>query len=100
MSSTQVLKSSAASLQQLQQAEEHLQEAIATADQLLAEQDGLLVDSNKACAAELQAADEARSTLAMLLCQAGRDVEAAPHLTALGFKYRLSHHVSRLLRGP
>jgi thioredoxin-like negative regulator of GroEL len=89
----QVLKASAASHDELRQAEEHLQQAIAAAEQLSAQQDGLLLESNKACAAEAEAADAARSALAMLLCQSGRRDEAAVHLAALGFKFRLSHEV-------
>eukprot|EP00775_Hariotina_reticulata_P007157 gene7157-7372_t len=88
-----VLKSSAASACELQQAELHLQQAVQAAEQLQAQQEGLWVDVNKACAAELDAADAARSALSMLLCQAGRDDEAATHLQALGFKFRLSREV-------
>jgi type II secretory pathway component PulJ len=89
----QVLKASAASQDELQQAESHLQRAIAAAAQLAEQQDGLLLESNKACAADAEAADGARSTLAMLLCQSGREAEAAVHLAALGFKFRLSNEV-------
>ncbi|WIA10512.1 hypothetical protein OEZ85_010701 [Tetradesmus obliquus] len=89
----QVLKASAASQDELQQAEAHLQRAIAAAEQLAGQQDGLLLESNKACAAEAEAADAARSALAMLLCQSGREAQAAVHLAALGFKFRLSSEV-------
>lgn len=89
----QLLKYSAASAAELQQAEQHLTTAISIAEHLSEQEGGLLVDSNKACAAELDAADAARSALAMLLCQAGRDAEAVPHLTALGYEYRLSAEV-------
>jgi hypothetical protein len=89
----QVLKLRAASQHELQQAEAQLQQAIAAAEQLSEQQDGLLVESNKACAAEAEAADGARSALAMLLCQSGREAEAAVHLAALGFKFRLSNEV-------
>jgi hypothetical protein len=88
-----VLKSSAASAWELQQAESHLQQAVQVAEQLQGEQEGLWVDSNKACAAEVEAADAAHSALSMLLCQAGRDEEAAAHLQALGFRFRLSSEV-------
>lgn len=91
----QVLKASAASQDELQQAEAHLQRAIAAAEQLAGQQDGLLLESNKACAAEAEAADAARSALAMLLCQSGREAQAAVHLAALGFKFRLSSEVRR-----
>ncbi|KAF6257421.1 hypothetical protein COO60DRAFT_1227495 [Scenedesmus sp. NREL 46B-D3] len=89
----QVVRASAASHDELQQAEAHLQQAVASAEQLSAQQDGLLLQSNQACAAEADAADAARSALAMMLCQSGREVEAAVHLAALGFKFRLSNEV-------
>ena len=89
----QLFKHTAASAAELRQAEHHLSTAIDIAEHLSQQDDGLLADSNKACAAEVDAADSARSALAMLLCQAGRDDEAVPHLTALGYKYRLSKEV-------
>lgn len=89
----QALKAAAASAECLKKAEQLLQEAISIAQQLAEEEGGLLVQSNKGCAAELEAADGARSALAMLMCQAGRDSEAGPLLKALGFKYRLSREV-------
>jgi len=89
----QALKAAATPAQSLQEAEQLLQEAIRIAQQLAEEEGGLLVQSNKGCAAELEAADGARSALAMLLCQAGRDTEAGPLLKALGFKYKLSREV-------
>lgn len=72
-----------------------LQHAVTSAEQLSEEEGGLLVESNKGCAAELEAADAARAALAMLLCQAGggRSADAAPHLKALGFKFRLADEV-------
>jgi hypothetical protein len=91
-----VLKAAAASTASLQEAETVLAQAISIAQQLSHEEGGLLVESNKGCAAELEAADAARSALAMLLCQGGCDAEAAPHLKALGFKYRLSREVRRM----
>jgi hypothetical protein len=94
---TQLLRATAASHDELQQAEAHLQQAIAAAEQLSAQQDGLLLESNKACAAEAEDADAARSALAMLLCQSGREDAAAVHLAALGFKFRLSREVSCVL---
>jgi hypothetical protein len=93
-----VLKAAAASTSSLQEAETVLAQAISIAQQLSQEGGGLLVASNKGCAAELEAADAARSALAMLLCQRRCDAEAAPHLKALGFKYRLSQEVRRMRR--
>lgn len=89
----QVLKAAATSAASLEEAQQSLTKAIEVAQQLSQEEGGLLVESNKACADELDAADAARSALAMLLCQNGREAEAAPHLKALGFKYRLSQEV-------
>lgn len=91
-----MLKAAAAFATSLQEAEDVLAQAISIAQQLSQEEGGLLVESNKGCAAELEAADAARSALAMLLCQRGCDAEAAPHLKALGFKYRLSQEVRHL----
>ena len=92
----QVLKASAASAAELQEAEQHLTQAVSIAQELAEQQHGLLIDSNKACAAEYEMGDRtARAALAMLLCQAGkgRDAEAAVHLRALGYKFRLSKEV-------
>jgi hypothetical protein len=89
----QVLKAAASSAEALQEAEQLLQQAITTAQQLSQQEDGLLVQSNKACEAEVEAADAARAALAMLLCQNGRGREATTHLQELGFKYRLSTEV-------
>jgi hypothetical protein len=89
----QVLKAAATSEASLLEAQQLLAHAVDVAQQLSEHEGGLLVESNRGCAAELEAADAARSALAMLLCQAGRDAEAVPHLQALGFKFRLSHEV-------
>lgn len=89
----QVLKAAATSAASLLNAQQLLAQAVDVAQQLSEEEGGLLVESNKGCAAELEAADAARSALAMLLCQAGHDAAAVTHLQALGFKYRLSHEV-------
>lgn len=89
----QVLKAAAASAASLAEAEEVLTQAVDIAQQLSEEEGGLLVESNKGCAAELEAADAARAALAMLLCQSRRAPDAAVHLKALGFKFRLSQEV-------
>jgi hypothetical protein len=89
----QVLKAAAASPESLLEAEQLLQQAIDIIAQLSKEEGGLLVESNKACAAEVEAADAARAALAMLLCQRGQDADAAAHLKALGYKFRLSQKV-------
>lgn len=89
----QVLKAAAASPESLLDAVQLLQQAIDIAGQLSKEEGGLLIESNKACAAEVEAADAARAALAMLLCQRGQDVDAASHLKALGYKFRLSQEV-------
>eukprot|EP00879_Flechtneria_rotunda_P030369 GHRR01032994.1.p1 GENE.GHRR01032994.1~~GHRR01032994.1.p1 ORF type:complete len:284 (+),score=115.29 GHRR01032994.1:72-923(+) len=89
----QVLKADASSAEQLSEAEQHLQQAVSISEALAVAEDGLLVDSNRACAAEVEAGENARAVLVMLLCQAGRDKEAAEHLTVLGCKVRLSREV-------
>lgn len=89
----QVLKAAAASAASLAEAQQVLTQAVDIAQQVSETEGGLLVESNKGCAAELEAADAARAALAMLLCQSRRADEAAVHLTALGFKFRLSQEV-------
>lgn len=91
----QVLKAEATSADSLSEAETLLQKAVDIAAELSEEEGGLLVESNRACAAEVEAADAARAALAMLLCQRGRDADAAPHLKALGYKFRLAEEVRR-----
>ncbi|GLC40893.1 hypothetical protein PLESTB_000011700 [Pleodorina starrii] len=53
----------------------------------------LLLESNAACRREWEAGAAARRSLAMLLCQAGRDGEAVGHLEALDFTHRLARQV-------
>ena len=77
----------------LQVVEDHLSAAVDSARALAAAEDGLVVDSNKACAKELSAGDDARRALAMLLCQSGRDAEAAELLGELGFAWRLARGI-------
>jgi hypothetical protein len=74
-------------------AEGILEAAVAASEALLRLEDGLVVESNKACAREAEAGSEARRALAMLLAQAGRDAEAAAHLRELGFAWRLGRGV-------
>ncbi|GBF93433.1 hypothetical protein Rsub_06566 [Raphidocelis subcapitata] len=74
-------------------AERHLAAAVAASEALARLEDGLVVESNKACAREAEAGNEARRALAMLLAQAGRDGEAAAHLRELGFAWRLGRGV-------
>ena len=60
-----------------------------------AQADDTLLLANRVCEADMElGCSTARSALAMLLCQAGRDEEARPHLLQLGFKHRLAHRVS------
>lgn len=69
--------------------EGHLRAAVATAERLATAEDGLL-GGNPECKKELQRSLAARESLCLLLCQGGRDEEAAPHLAALDFKFRLA----------
>ncbi|GIL52264.1 hypothetical protein Vafri_8177 [Volvox africanus] len=84
---------------QLVEAEARLKTALAAAEALAsgsgndADEDGLLLDANAACRREWEAGAAARRSLAMLLCQEGRDVEAVPHLKALDFTHRLARQV-------
>ncbi len=85
---------------QLLEAERRLREGVRVAEGLAAgDADGgsgageLLLDANAACRREWEAGAAARRSLAMLLCQAGRHAEAAPHLEALDFTHRLAGQV-------
>ncbi|GIM15629.1 hypothetical protein Vretimale_18343 [Volvox reticuliferus] len=84
---------------QLVEAERRLKAALATAEALAsgsgkdAADDGLLLDANAACRREWEAGAAVRRSLAMLLCQEGRDQEAVPHLRALDFTHRLARQV-------
>lgn len=90
LSLARALLSEAATQQALNTAERHLRAAVAAGAALADTDAGLMVDSNKVCAAEASAAGEARGMLAMLLCQQGRDAEAAEHLAVLGYAWRLA----------
>ncbi|GLI68215.1 hypothetical protein VaNZ11_012559, partial [Volvox africanus] len=84
---------------QLVEGEVRLKTALAAAEALTsgsgrdAAEDGLLLDANAACRGEWEAGAAARRSLAMLLCQEGRDQEAVPHLKALDFTHRLARQV-------
>ncbi len=113
--SPQSLLSCADSPADLHEAEALLRRAVAVAERLAGAQGdsagggngsdddgdiGLpLADANAACRRECEAGDEARRALAMLLCQLGRDDEAAGHLKQLGYTHRLARQVGRRV-GP
>jgi len=80
----------AGSAAEVDDAERQLVTALAAAEQLEAAEEGLVAASNRACKREVEAGGEARTALAMLLCQAGRGPEAAVQLEALGFSWRLA----------
>lgn len=88
-----VLRARAASQNDLVAAECQLRAALSSADVLLHDQDGLLPECNRACALELEAADGARTALAGLLAQEGRDTEAAELMVAAGYKLRVARGV-------
>lgn len=112
----QSLLSCADSTADLREAEVLLRRAVAVAERLAGAQgdpagdgngsrhdsdtDLPLADANAACRRECKAGDEARRALAMLLCQQGRDDEAAGHLKQLGYTHRLARQVGRLAGPP